>query len=167
LSLNHFTLNCWPHQGKQDLEKALTKSVPTISKIPGSKIIITQDQDSSDCKQVKKNIQEKVELNCSCDFRIRIVCRELESWFLGDLSAIKEAYPRFRPEQYQNKAKFRDVDNIITPNKYLLKMIPEFKRRSTLPKLEVVDSIAPYLNLDSNRSESFNHTINAVKSLIE
>jgi hypothetical protein len=46
-------------------------------------------------------------------------------------------------------------------------MIPEFKRRSTLPKLEVVDSIAPYLNLDSNRSESFNHTINAVKSLIE
>lgn len=43
----------YPHQGKQDLGKALKDSVPTISKIPGSKIIITRDHDSSDCKQVR------------------------------------------------------------------------------------------------------------------
>lgn len=157
----------YPHQGKQDLEKALQYSVPTISKIPGSKILITRDQDSSDCKQVKRGIKEKIELNCSCEFKIRIVCRELESWYLGDLQAISKAYPRFRPEQYRLKADFRNVDQIVSPNKYLLKIIPEFKKRSSLPKLEVADSIAPHLNLETNQSTSFNHTIKAIESFIE
>jgi hypothetical protein len=157
----------YPHQGKQDLERALKNSVPTISKIPGSKIIITRDQDSSDCKLVKKYIKEKIELNCSCEFKIRIVCRELESWYLGDLHAIKEAYPRFRPDQYQNRTDFRNVDNITSPSKYLLKIIPEFKKRASLPKLEVADSITPHLDLEANRSTSFNRTLEAIKSFVE
>ena len=50
----HFQI--YSHQGKQDLEKALTKTLPTISKIPGSKILVTRDQDSSDCKELKQNL---------------------------------------------------------------------------------------------------------------
>jgi hypothetical protein len=33
----------YPHQGKKDLEKALQKSLPSISRIPGSKILVTCD----------------------------------------------------------------------------------------------------------------------------
>jgi hypothetical protein len=40
----------YSHQGKNDLEKALRTTLPTISKIPGSRILITRDQDSADCK---------------------------------------------------------------------------------------------------------------------
>ncbi len=39
----------YPHQGKQDLERALRTTLPTISKLPGSKILITRDQDNEDC----------------------------------------------------------------------------------------------------------------------
>lgn len=157
----------YPHQGKQDLEKALRNTVPSISKIPGSKIMITRDQDSSDCHQVKRSLEEITELNCSCEYKIRIACRQLENWFLGDLEAIRQTYPRFRPDNYQNKAYFRDVDNISSADTFLLKIIPELKRRSTLPKIIVAESIAPHLNLDNNKSKSFNHTLKAIKSLFE
>ena len=46
----------YSHQGKQDLEKAIQKTIPSISRIPGSKILITRDQDSSDCVNIKNNI---------------------------------------------------------------------------------------------------------------
>lgn len=156
----------YPHQGKQDLEKALRSTVPSISRISGSKILITRDQDSGDCVDIKNLMFEVLKENCQCDFFIRIICRELESWFLGDLLAVQLAYPRFKPDQYQNKADFRNVDKISHPNKYLLKIIPEYSDRENLPKLEVSETIAPFLDFARNSSSSFKHTISAINYLI-
>ena len=80
--------------------------------------------------------------------------------------AINKGYPRFKPESFKNKSDFRNVDKITNPNIYLLKIIPEFSKRSTLPKLEVSETIAPFLNISDNKSVSFIHTINAIKKLI-
>lgn len=157
----------YPHQGKQDLEKALRTTVPSISKIPGSKILITRDQDAANCIDVKKKIDSIIKLNCQCDYYIRIVCKELESWFLGDLAAIKLAYPRFKPEQHQEKADLRDVDLITNANHYLLKIIPEYTSWETLPKLQVSENISPFLDLDKNTSVSFNNTIKAIRLLTQ
>jgi hypothetical protein len=65
------------------------------------------------------------------------------------------------------KADFKNVDKITNPNKYLLKIIPEYKNRETLPKLECSERISPFLDLENNRSESFNHTVTAIRKLIE
>lgn len=156
----------YPHQGKQDLEKALRATLPTISKIPGAKILITRDQDNEDCKILKSRLLEIVEDNCVCDFRIRIICRELEAWFLGDLTAISKAYPRFKTKSISGKTALRNVDTIQQPSKYLLKQIPEFSKRSSLPKLEVAESVSKNMTIKENKSESFNQTIRAVKELI-
>ena len=156
----------YPHQGKQDLEKALRTSMPSISKIPGSKILITRDQDSSDCKDVKNKIQQIIGKNCHCEYLIRIACKELESWFMGDLEAIRKAYPRFKPEQYKDKANLRNVDKITAPDKYLLKIIPEYYNKDTLPKLEVSETITPFLDINNNNSSSFNNTISAIMKLV-
>ena len=98
---------------------------------------------------------------------IRIVCRELESWFLGDLQAIQKAYPRFNPEHHQTKSDFRNVDKIVNANKYLLKIIPEYSDRDNLPKLEVSESISKYFDLAKNTSNSFNQTLSAINRLVE
>ena len=156
----------YPHQGKQDLEKALRATLPTISKIPGAKILITRDQDNEDCKILKSRLLQIVEDNCVCDFRIRIICRELEAWFLGDLTAISKAYPRFKTKSISGKTALRNVDTIQQPSKYLLKQIPEFSKRSSLPKLEVAESVSKNMTIEENKSESFNQTIRAVKELI-
>ncbi|AEI50529.1 DUF4276 family protein [Runella slithyformis] len=157
----------YPHQGKQDLEKALSKTIPQISKLPGAKILITRDQDDSDCLDLKKKIDNILKGNCECEYFIRIVCRELESWFLGDLNAVSMAYPRLKPEHYQTKANFKNVDKITSPNQLLLKIIPEYKNRNTLPKLEASERIAPYLDLEINNSTSFIHTLEAIKKLTQ
>jgi hypothetical protein len=155
----------YPHQGKQDLERALEKVVPSISRTPGATILITRDQDNEDCMDVKQSILKELNGKCHCPYFVRIICRELESWFLGDLAAIQSAYPRFKPEQYIHKAEFRDVDDIDYPSRKLMTIIPEYSKRDTLPKLEVSGAIAPLLDLEKNSSPSFNHTIAAIRKL--
>lgn len=156
----------YSHQGKQDLEKALRTTLPTISKIPGAKILITRDQDNEDCKVLKNRLLNIVKGNCTCDFRIRIICRELEAWFLGDLAAISKAYPRFKAKSISEKTILRNVDTVSQPNKYLLKQIPEFSKRSSLPKLEVAEAISKNMIIEGNKSESFNQTMQAIKELV-
>ncbi|MDR0802630.1 hypothetical protein [Fluviicola sp.] len=156
----------YPHQGKQDLHKALKTTIPSISKIPGSRILITRDQDNQDCKDVKNDLAQVLDGKCVCPYSIRIVCRELESWFLGDLNAIKQAYPRFKPEQHIGKADFKNVDLIAIPKNYLLRIIPEYHNAETLPKLETSSKISQFLDLDNNTSMSFQFTISAIKQLV-
>jgi len=157
----------YPHQGKQDLEKALSSVIPSISRTPGALILVTRDQDQSDCVAIKEQFNQIMINKCSCPYKIRIICKELEAWFLGDLEAIKKAYPRFNPDAYINKAELRNVDAISNPNRLLLRMIPEYNDRETLPKLESSESISKHLNLQSNRSSSFNQTLNGISELLK
>ena len=154
------------HQGKNDLEKALLEKTASLSRIKGAKILITIDQDANDCKQLKQRLADIIDKNCSCEYKIRIVCKELESWLLGDLSAIEKAFPRFRSVSYTQKEQMRNVDKIKgKPSDFLLRIIPEFKDRKKLPKLEFSKKIAPFLDITNNTSTSFNHTINAIRQL--
>lgn len=163
---DNISFRIYDHQGKKDLEQALKKTIPSISKVPGSVILITRDQDEADCKEIKRDINKLIKTNCCCPYLIRIICHELESWFLGDLYAISYAFPRFKPENFQNKAEFRDVDKISYSKEYLLRIIPEYSDRNRLPVLETSEKIAQYLRLDSNSSKSFNNTISGIKKLI-
>ena len=156
------------HQGKKDLEKTLAEKITSLSKIKGAKILITIDQDTNDCKQLKQKLTGLIGKNCSCDYKIRIVCKELESWLLGDLSAIEKAFPRFRSMSFLKKTQMRDVDKIKgKPSDFLLSIIPDYKDRKKLPKLEFSKKIAPFLDIANNSSVSFNHTMDAIKKLCE
>lgn len=154
------------HQGKQDLEHAIKTTIPSISKIPGARILVMRDQDNEDCKKVKKHLLKIIKNKSVSPTLVRIVCRELEAWFLGDLKAVSQAYPRVKPQQYITKSDFRNVDLIQNANEFLLAIIPEYKNRDSLPKLEVAESVAPYLDLANNSSSSFTHFISGVNKLI-
>jgi hypothetical protein len=162
---DNVSYNVYPHQGKQDLEKALKTTVPTISRFPGARILIIRDQDNEDCKTVKERIREFIGERCSSPPLIRIACHKLESWFLGDLNAVSQAYTKVRPEKYQNKKQFRNVDSIAHPDRILLSIIPEYKDR--LPKLEVSERISMCLEITGNRSASFNCMIMGIRNLIK
>lgn len=155
----------YPHQGKQDLERALRTTIPSISKIPGSRIIITRDQDNEDCKILKKNLEGVISNKIFCDYKIRIVCRELESWFLGDLLAVENAFNRFKHDQHINRSDLRDTDNIFKPSETLRQIIPEYSNLDNLPKLETAQKIGIHLNIDKNTSKSFNQMIMAIRTL--
>lgn len=50
------------------------------------------------------------EQNGDCPKLIRIVCKELEAWYLGDFLAIHKVYNNFKYKSYDGKAKFRIPD---------------------------------------------------------
>jgi len=159
------TFMIYPHQGKQDLEKAIRSTVPSISKIPGSRIIITRDQDSSNCIELKRALNEITKANCFCPYKIRIVCHELESWFLGDLDAVEDAFKRFKSDNFKGKAELRNVDAIYKPSEFLLRILPEYSGAKHLPKLEVAEKVAQNMEITRNRSTSFQHFIQSVRDL--
>lgn len=170
LDVENVSFRVYAHQGKNDLEHALRTTLPTISKIPNSRILITRDQDLYDCKELKQSLDNIVKNNCASSYFIRIICRELEAWFLGDMSAIQQAYPRFEASRYQNGSKFRDIDKIQSPNVRLKEIIPDYQSLDHLPKNETAERISPFLSLDnnftSNKSPSFQNTMKAIQKLV-
>jgi hypothetical protein len=77
--------------------------------------VILRDKDSANCHQLKQTFIEMCEKAGRTDALIRIVCHELESWFLGDLSAVDKALTancKKQVSKLQAKEKFRNPDAI-------------------------------------------------------
>ncbi|MBN1952584.1 MAG: DUF4276 family protein, partial [Bacteroidales bacterium] len=105
--------NCFirAHQGKQDLRKSIPKKAGAYQKysVP-IRLIVIHDQDSADCILLKKELRDLIISNSTITHLIRIACRELEAWYLGDLDALQAVYPRFKAEKYKNRKLFRNPD---------------------------------------------------------
>ncbi|ACF13740.1 conserved hypothetical protein [Chloroherpeton thalassium ATCC 35110] len=155
-----------PHQGKGDLLQALPTVLPSLSKVEGARIVVALDQDNTDCQDLKRDILEKINGKCHSPFKIRIVCKELEAWFIGDFIAIEKAFPRFSANPHRNKRKYENPDMIIKPSQELMKIIPEYSGRVHLAKGKTAEAISPFLNIENNRSTSFTHFINAIQALL-
>lgn len=148
------------HQGKSDLQKSIPSKVRVYSNWHEPiAIIILHDQDSTDCVNLKDKIRGLCNTT-SCRILIRIVCRELESWYLGDMDAIERAYPKFKADAHKNKSKFRVPDTLNA--KYELKLIlPEYREISSS------HSISSQLRFEDNKSESFHQFISGAKKIFE
>jgi hypothetical protein len=158
----HISYICIPHQGKQDLCKSIPKKIKAFNFNPDTKFIIVHDQDSHDCKKLKSELLEICQNAGNKNILIRIICHELESWFLGDLVAVEKAY-RLKPEslsQQQNKTKFRNPDQLNSAKEELRKLVPEYYP-GTHSK-----AIAPYLSLTENKSRSFQVFLDGINKIL-
>lgn len=157
-----------PHNGKSDLQKSIPRKVKVFSSYhEPAGVVIVHDQDSHDCKELKIKILELCKSETSaeniCPLLIRIACRELEAWYLGDMKAIQEAYPKFKAEQYAHKSKFRNPDNLNNTAEELEKILSEFQKGAS------ARAIAPYLdtNPENNKSESYGQFIKGILAFFQ
>ncbi|MCD8487030.1 MAG: DUF4276 family protein [Desertifilum sp.] len=105
----HITYICIDHQGKDDLTKSIPKKIKAFQCFkPDTKFVIVHDQDSHDCKKLKADLLQLCRSAGKSEVIIRIICHELESWFLGDLAAIEQAY-ELKPQSLSKKTKSREV----------------------------------------------------------
>jgi len=155
-------INCFlrPHQGKSDLQKSIPNKVKTFSNfyIP-SKIIIVQDQDANDCKELKQKLIDLCTPHGNCPIMVRITCKELENWYLGDMNAIEQVYPQFKAKSHRYKAKYRDVDNTFGADE-LGRAIHDFQKgfaSKNIPK---------FMDISKNRSTSFNQFVTGVQKFL-
>ena len=133
-------------QGKSDLEKSIPKKMSSWN-YGNPHFIILRDNDGGDCFAMKRRLRDIAQRG-NRPFQVRMVCQELESWLLGDLNAIKRAYPRI--EAARNRARFRDPDALINPSQQLDSLVNE------RTKIDRAKNISQHFDLNANRSKSFN-----------
>lgn len=151
------------HQGS----KHLRKSIP--NKLRGWKhahFVILHDQDSKNCKELKK---ELIKLCQGTDKEekpiIRIVCRELESWFLGDPNAIRKAFGKDFSDL--NHDKYNDPDSIKKPSEELKGLI-EKQGKQSYKKVKGAKLIAEHMEIkeNQNRYKSFQVFMKTIEELL-
>lgn len=155
-------------QGKHDL----------LSKIPQRlrgyknyitddyRIVVLVDRDKDDCYRLKRKLEQmaidaqlttKSSVGLSEIFVVlnRIVIEELESWFLGDVYAMKSAFPAIS-NNYVTKNKNLLPDEISKPSRKLESVLQRHDLYiNGLPKIEVAEKISKHMVPERNRSKSF------------
>ena len=146
-------------EGKSDLEKQIVKKIRDYLG-PRSEFIILRDQDSDDCIKIKNRLLEKCRKAGKSNVIVRVACRELESWYLGDLAAVETGLDLNNIAKHQKKRKYRDPDSIGNPVAELQKLT-----RGKYQKISGSRSIGPHLSLQNNRSHSFCIFVSALEQL--
>lgn len=157
------TVKIIPHQGVSDLEKSLPKKLRGWND-PSAKFLVLRDNDGGDCLARKAKL-EKIAADAGKKDRtvIRIVCQEIEAWFLGDPLALEAAgYIKrgARPSLLK-----RDPDSVLKPSKELERLVRRGPNPRSYQKISGAEKIAPHLSLTENSSTSFKHTVAAIRQL--
>jgi Domain of unknown function (DUF4276) len=147
---------CIPHQGKQDLEKSIPRKLKAWRE-PGVRFIVLRDNDSGDCRELKKKLATLCRDAGRPEALVRIACQELEAWYLGDSDALAEGFGNERLRVLTAKERFRDPDAVVQPSRALLELVPEFQ------KVSGARLMAPRLTPEKNRSQSFRTLLDAIE----
>ena len=146
------------YEGKQDLEKRMVRQMRAWQR-PNSRFVVLRDQDQGDCRTIKRGLLERCRQAGRPDAVVRIACRDLEAWFIGDWAAVAQAFGKPNLSRQDAKARYRKPDTVITPVAELRRFLPGYQ------KVDGARRIGPLLAVKRNRSPSFGAFVSAVQRL--
>lgn len=94
----------------------------------------------------------------------RIAVEELESWFIGDPAALRRAFTSL-PTIDADRGIFRNPDNGGTWEGLHRFLKKHGIYKSSYPKIDAARRIAPKLDIQSNRSRSFQVFVQGIEAL--
>lgn len=145
-------------EGKQDLEKQLVRKLKGYRN-PAARFVVLRDLDAhKDCKVLKQRLLDLCAEGGRPQTLVRIACRELESFYLADLAAVEKGLKLSGLAQLQEKVKFRSPDRLSSPSEELRRLTG-----NTYQRVAGSRAIAPHLNLDNQRSDSFKNLISGLR----
>jgi hypothetical protein len=147
---------CARHDGKNDLRKSITLKLRAWQE-HNDRFVVVQDRDKADCIAFKQSLLDLCHEAGRPDTLVRIVCQELEAWYIGDLGALSQEYQKASLLHKKSQKRFRDPDSIDKPSLVLKKILPTFQ------KLSGARRMGECLCLGSNKSNSFVIFIDGVK----
>lgn len=151
---------CIAFRGKQDMRKKLLPKIRGWHGETDSRFIVIQDQDSNDCIQLKADLRTLCDAAGNRPTLIRIVCHELETFYLGDLQAVESGLGVRNLARLQQTQKFRTPDQLNNAKQELRKLTDKYD------PIIGTRAIAPHLRLDgSNASISFHHLISGIQRI--
>jgi len=140
--LNWFVFS---YNGKSDLERNIVTRMRQWN-YGEPQFVIMRDADGGDCQQIKHSLSLLADSGGKT-YKVRIVCQELESWFLGDSEAVRAAYQRCNFSN--NTAAYRDPDGLGNASDELTRLTGD------QAKVGRARLIAPHLEPARNCSKSF------------
>ncbi|MCL5123682.1 MAG: DUF4276 family protein [Deltaproteobacteria bacterium] len=150
-----------PFEGKSDLEKKLCRRLRGWRK-PVTRFVIIRDQDSGDCRMIKEKLLQLCQEAGKSDCLVRIACHELESFYLGDLAAVEAGLSLNGLSQRQRQKKYRAPDSVASPSQELIRITGK-----RYQKVAGSRAISRHLDLENNKSHSFNVLVDGIRRLIE
>lgn len=145
-------------EGKQDMHQQLGRKLRGWLQ-PDTRFIVVRDQDSGNCVAIKHDLQRICTQAGRPETLVRIACRELESFYLGDLAAVGQAFGLAQLARQQQSRRFRAPDQLGNASQELARLTG-----GRYQKLSGSRAIAPLLRLDAgNRSHSFNMLVTGIR----
>lgn len=141
----HF--QCVPHEGKSDLDRSIPRKLAAW-RIPGDRFVVVRDNDNANCVDLKARLQRLCSNHGQPGTLVRLVCQELESWYLGDLAALAAAFDQPRVDSPANRKRFANPDAWQKPSVEVKRLVAVFQKNGG------ARAIAPHLDLARNTSRS-------------
>ena len=152
------------HSGRTDLQRSIR--IKANARHFCSQMIVVHDLDAHpDCRELEQQILS-IAQNATCRMTVRVVCSELESWFLGDLDAVAKAYNiRLEPLK-ANQAKLRDPDRLINAAEEFARLLKSAGK--SFRKTDAASRIGAEIDLTPgrNRSRSFNSMLKTLCDVV-
>ena len=166
------------HQGKADvLDKLLARLRGYRHWLPQDHgIVIVVDEDRRDCREIKATLEQVAQAAGlvtrsrarSQGGRFRVInwlaVEELEAWLLGDIDAVRAAYPSV-PVNLPKKSGFRDPDAIAGGTWEAFERVLQGAgyHLGGLQKIRAAREIAVHMDPDQSRSRSFRGFVAALR----
>ena len=139
---------CISREGKSELDRDIPRILRNW-RVPGDRFIIVRDNDNADCHALKARLREFCRQGGRENTLIRIVCQEMESWYLGEPDALAEAFGDDSLRNIGRRERFRDPESRPKPSDDVRKLVPAFQ------KTDGARRMAQHITRDGNRSHSF------------
>jgi hypothetical protein len=152
----HF--QCIPHEGKSDLDRSIPIKLRAW-RIPGDRFVIVRDNDNADCVNLKARFQSVCAASGRPETLIRLVCQELESWYIGDLQALATAFDNPKLNTPALRKKFAEPDAWQKPSVEVQRLVDSFQKTSG------ARAMGPCLGEATNRSRSFQVFVDGVRKV--
>ena len=158
-----------PYRGKHRLLRELPSRLRAYARRLQSerhlRIVVLVDSDGQPCTELKERLKRAAEQaglvtksrQSAGGFAVlnRIVIQELEAWFLGDIDALKRAFPKV-PSVLGKRRGYRDPDAIRNSWERLHQVLRRAgELGDVFPKIETARRIAAHMSPAENRSRSF------------
>ncbi|MFC9253539.1 DUF4276 family protein [Amycolatopsis thailandensis] len=122
------------------------------------RVVVLVDRDDDDCLELKARLSRMAkEAGLPAEAVLfRIVVEELEAWFLGDVPAVNAAYPRVSLD-LAKQVKFRDPEDVPGGAWEALEHVLQQHgyHKKGLAKMIAARDIAPHMDVENNRCQSF------------
>ena len=146
--------------GYPDVVSLAASTVATWRK-PHTRFLVLCDQDNADCKERKQRIIERIAVARRGAVDVRIVCRQLETWYLGDLDALVAARPKLAAFARSSSVRGQP-DLIVSPAKLIENELAEGRLR----KRALARDVGLHARTHANRSHSFNVFVDKLREIL-